>query len=97
MLPLEFVVQGIPVRGRSRDLSEKGLFAFLEEPVLAGTQGRVRLQIESCSVEIAAEVAYAELREVGLRFEFRSTAEQAFVQMLVKVVSRTAGKAGYGR
>lgn len=92
-LPLEFLVEGTSIPGRCRDLSEQGISVLLQQPVLPGTRGRVRLRIESCCVEVAAQVAYAELYEAGLHFTFGSLAEQAFVEMLVKVVARSAGRA----
>lgn len=87
-LPVEFWVEGSPISGRTCDLSEKGVLVHLCQPVLPGTQGRVRLQIDSCCIELAAEVAYAQLYEAGLHFRFSSQAEQQFVETLVRVVSR---------
>lgn len=87
-LPVEFCVGAFPIPGHTRDLSEKGLLVRLSEPVVTGTVGRVRLRIDSCVIELAAEVAYAEFHEAGLRFQFASKAEQHFVETLVRIVSK---------
>lgn len=87
-LPLEFCVDDSWISGHTRDLSDQGLLVRLSQPVVTGTLGRVRLRIDSCFIELAAEVAYAELYEAGLKFKFASQAEQHFVETLVRIVSR---------
>ena len=93
-LPVEFRIEDACLLGFTKDLSDKGVLVQLQEPVLPGTLGRVRLQIHTCSIEVEAEVAYAELGEAGLRFRFASPAEQGFVETLVKLVSRTQARGG---
>ena len=50
--------------------------------------------IETCVIELEAEVTYAELFEAGLRFRFASRAEKNFVETLVKVMSRNIARRG---
>lgn len=88
-LPLSFQTEGFSILGETLNLSETGLYARLEQPVLTGTRGRLRLVVESCSVEIDAEVLHAELWNVRFCFSFASEAEHNFIATLVKVMSRT--------
>ena len=89
-LPVEFLVKDGAVAGVTKNISERGLLVQFASPVLPETTGTLRLMIDTCAIEVEAEVTYAELFEAGLRFCFASQAEQRFVQMLVKVVARNA-------
>lgn len=93
-LPVRFCVEHAAIEGVTCNISEDGLLVRLQEPVLPGTEGRVRLEIERCFLELGARVAYAHLFEIGLKFDFASSEERAFVMMLVRVVSRNLHRAG---
>lgn len=87
-LPLEFVTASGALRGRSEDLSDTGLLVLLEEPVLTGTQGRVRLRIGALDLEFAAVVAHSELFQAGLSFCFASDRERDFMRTIVRMLVR---------
>ena len=87
-LPVEFLVGGCPVAGVTENISEQGLLVRFASPVLPETVGKLRLLVETCVIEVEAEVTYAELFEAGLRFRFASQAERTFVEMLVEILSR---------
>ncbi len=85
---IEFCVAGVPVMGRTRDVSDSGLLVRLSEPVLPGTAGRVRWRFGSCTIELEASVAYSDFLDAGLAFHFASEAERQFIQTMVKVLSK---------
>lgn len=87
-LPVSFCSAGAEIRGVSENLSETGLLVTFTEPLLPGSTGRMRLYVEQCWIEMQAEVAYAELFQAGLAFQFATETERRFLQALVKVVSR---------
>ncbi len=91
-LPIEFVVEDVTVAGVTQNLSENGLLVRFASPVLRNTVGKLRLMVDTCVIEVEAEVTYAELFEAGLRFRFATPAEEQFIEMLVKVVSRDVSR-----
>ena len=85
---MQFVVDGIPIHGRTRDVSDTGLLTRLDAVVVPGARGSIRWKFGGCTVEIDAQVEHANFLEVGLSFQFTSEPERQFVRTLVKVLSK---------
>ena len=93
-IPVAFCIGEVRISGFSKDLSNEGLQVRLSGPVILGTCGRVRLHLDSCLIEIWAEVVHSDLLDVGLRFRFSSRAEEDFIRTLVKLISKNVGRSG---
>lgn len=91
-LPVEYFAGGKWISGHTRDVSDTGVLVRLAEPVFSHTNGKVRLRFGTCTVEIEVRVAYTEFLEAGLSFCFGSEAERQFVQTLVRVLAKRAGR-----
>ena len=93
-LAVQFVTQYGVLSGWTRDLSEKGLQVDLNEPVLLGTMGKVRLHVGHCSLELEAKVAHTEGFTVGLVFAFLSEQESSFMSAILQVLRKSPQVAG---
>ena len=87
-IPLEFWTGGVSIQGFSRDLSDTGLQGRLLVPVVPGARGRLQLRLDTCMVELQAEVVHSDFLDAGLRFCFSSAAEEQFIKTLVRILSR---------
>ena len=88
-LPCDFFAEHGEVEGQTSDMSDDGLGVLFRHPVLAGTQGRLRLKLDSCWFEADAEVVHAEFCSAGLRFRFASEAERRFLQSILRLAARS--------
>jgi hypothetical protein len=74
--PVEFVVEGSRFSGFCRDVSDEGLRAEFEDPVIPGSSGLLILRPRTGVLELRAKVAYVEKRQVGLLFLFETSWER---------------------
>ncbi len=93
-VPVEFLVEEASIPGFSVDFSETGLQVRLARPVTPGGLGRLRLRLDGCMIEIEAEAVHCQLLDVGFRFRFSSAAEEQFIRILVKVLSKSVSRSG---
>ena len=93
VVPVDLDRDGLMLAGFTRNISDTGLLACFEEPLAPGTRGTVRLRFGRCMVHIEATVTHTEAFDAGLRFEFTSDHERAFLRSLVKALSKSKGSA----
>lgn len=95
-LPLEFFAEGLPIAGRTTNVSETGALVQLQRPVQMGDAGRLDLRFGTMTISLSVIVTHAEFPEAGLNFVFASEAEHQFVRLLTRVAARNVSKAiGY--
>jgi hypothetical protein len=72
---IDFVVAGELHHGLCRDVSNSGIRATLDGPVAVDSSGLLFLRHPSGVLELGAQVAYTEKREVALVFLFKTPEE----------------------
>jgi hypothetical protein len=87
-LPVEFVTEEGTLFGSAENVSENGLLVHFGEPVLPRTQGRLRLRVGTCLLELAAEASHLDGFRAGLVFAFASAQERTFVSALLQVIAK---------
>jgi hypothetical protein len=73
---VEFSSGGPQFRGFCRDVSEAGIRAEFDDPITVGSSGLLILRPPTGVLELRAQVAYIEKRQVGLFFLFQTSWER---------------------
>lgn len=82
--PLELLQPTSSVGGRCLNLSETGLLAQLEYPVVPGGPCTVRLILPAWTVDLEVELTYTDGCHSGFRFLFQSEQQRQFVRAIVQ-------------
>lgn len=69
---VEFSCEGPPFLGLCKDVSEAGIRAEFDDPIVVGSSGLLILRPPTGVLELRAQVAYIERRQVGLLFLFQT-------------------------
>jgi hypothetical protein len=88
---IEFIVEGSTLRGVCRDVSDAGVRCEFNDPLLVGSSGLLILRPPTGVLEVKAQVAYVEKRQVGLLFVFATSWERT---MTIGFIAGIAGDAG---
>ena len=73
---VEFSSGGPQFRGFCKDVSEAGIRAEFDDPMTVGSSGLLILRPPTGVLELRAQVAYIEKRQVGLFFLFQTSWER---------------------
>ena len=91
---IEFVVDGTPIRGLCKDVSQDGIRAGLDTHTPIGSTGTLKLRHPMRLLTINARLTYLDKAEVGLAFLFEDSDERdavtEFVAMLDTLPARPA-------
>jgi hypothetical protein len=90
---VDFVVAGPPFRGLCRDVSDAGIRAEFDDPLIVGGSGLLILRPPTGVLELRAQVAYIEKRQVGLLFLFETPWERRMTIEFVAAIANDAGMA----
>jgi hypothetical protein len=88
---VEVVAGGETIRGFCRDVSDAGIRAEFDGPVIAGSSGLLILRHPLGILKLDAQVAYIEKHQVGLVFHFHSPWERT---MTIEFIASVAGHTG---
>jgi|HubBroStandDraft_1064217.scaffolds.fasta_scaffold496504_1 hypothetical protein len=80
---LEFVADGKTLLGICSDVSDEGIRATLDGAVVVGSFGLVVFRHSTGLLELEAQVAYIDERQVGLVFLFQTSWERGMVTSLI--------------
>jgi len=89
---IEFVVGGATLRGLCRDVSDAGVRCEFDEPLVAGNSGLLILRPPTGVLEVKAQVAYVERRQVGLLFVFETSWERTMTMGFIAAIADDAGQ-----
>jgi len=85
---VDFVADGARRRGLCRDVSDAGIRAEFNESIILGSCGLLILRPRNGVLELRAQVAYIEKRQVGLLFLFETSWERTmtveFIAAIIK-------------
>lgn len=87
---VDFVVEGSRFRGLCRDVSDAGIRAELDDPLIVGSSGLLILRPPTGVLELRAQVAYIEKRQVGLLFLFGTPWERRMTVEFVATIANDA-------
>jgi hypothetical protein len=88
---IEFVVGGATFRGWCRDVSDAGVRCESDDPVVVGSAGLLILRPPTGVLEVKAQVAYVERRQVGLLFVFETSWERTMTMGFIAAIADDAG------
>jgi hypothetical protein len=88
---VDFAPAGSPFRGLCRDISEAGVRAEFDDPIIVGDSGLLILRPPTGVLELRAQVAYIEKRQVGLLFLFETPWQR---RMTIEFIASIANHAG---
>jgi PilZ domain len=91
--PVDFLAGGSLLRGLCRDVSEAGLRAEFDDPLILGDTGLLILRPPTGVLELRAQIAYIEKRQVGLFFLFETDWERRMTVEFVAAIANDAGTA----
>jgi hypothetical protein len=89
---VDFVAGGSPLRGLCRDVSDAGIRAEFDDPLIVGGCGLLILRPPTGVLELRAQVAYIEKRQVGLLFLFETPWERRMTIEFIAAIASDAGK-----
>jgi hypothetical protein len=89
---IEFVVEGLTFRGLCRDVSDAGVRCEFDDPLVAGNSGLLILRPPAGVLEVKAQVAYVERRQVGLLFVFETSWERTMTLGFIAAIADDAGQ-----
>jgi hypothetical protein len=90
---VDFVSDGPPLHGLCRDVSEAGIRAEFDDPMIVGVSGLLILRPRTGVLELRAQVAYIEKRQVGLLFLFQTSWEQRMTIEFIDAIGHDEGAA----
>jgi PilZ domain len=90
---VEFVAGGESFQGLCRDVSDAGIRAEFDGPIIVGGDGLLILRPRTGVLELRAHVAYIEKRQVGLLFLFETSWEHSMTLEFIDSIARDAGAA----
>jgi hypothetical protein len=88
---VDFLVEGSRFRGLCRDVSDAGIRAEFDDPLIVGGSGLLILRPPTGVLELRAQVAYIEKRQVGLLFLFGTPWERRMTIEFVAAIANDAG------
>ena len=90
---VEFSCGGPQFWGFCRDVSEAGIRAEFDDPITVGSSGLLILRPPTGVLELRAQVAYVEKRQVGLLFLFETPWERRMTIEFIAAIADDAGAA----
>jgi hypothetical protein len=84
---INFIAGGTPLHGSCRDISETGIRAEFDDPVVLGDSGLLILRPPTGVLELRAQVAYIEKRQVGLLFLFGTPWERTLTIEFISAIA----------
>jgi hypothetical protein len=88
---VEFVVGESSSPGFCRDVTDEGIRAEFDDPVLEGSSGLLILRPQTGVLKLRAQVAYVEKRQVGLLFLFETSWERQMTNDFIAAVLNDPG------
>jgi PilZ domain len=88
---VDFLTGVSPFQGLCRDVSDAGIGAEFDDPLAVGDSGLLILRPPAGVLELRAQVAYIERRQVGLLFLFETSWER---RMTVEFIAAIASDGG---
>ena len=88
----EFIAEGKTISGFCKDLSEEGIRAKLDGPVVVGSFGLVVLRHSGGELELEAQVAYIDKFHVGIVFLFQTAWERTAINNLIASIQDIPGE-----
>lgn len=89
--PVDFVTSGSTLRGLCRDVSDTGIRAEFDDPLIVGGSGLLILRPPAGVLELRAQVAYIEKRQVGLLFLFETPWERRMTIEFILAIANDLG------
>ncbi len=89
---VEFAPGDLRCRGLCRDVSDAGIRAEFDDPLVVGDSGLLILRPPTGVLELRAQVAYIEKRQVGLLFLFETPWESRTTIEFIAAISDDAGR-----
>jgi hypothetical protein len=90
---VDFAPEGSPFRGLCRDISEAGVRAEFDDPIIVGDSGLLILRPPTGVLEVRAQVAYIEKHQVGLLFLFETPWQRRMTTEFIAAIAKHAGMA----
>lgn len=90
---VEFIVARSTLRGVCRNVSDAGIRAEFDDPLIVGGSGLLILRPPSGILELQAQVAYIQRRQVGLLFVFANLWERTMTMMFIASIADDTGQA----
>jgi hypothetical protein len=94
---VDFVTGGPAFHGFCRDVSDAGIRAEFDDPIVVGDSGLLILRPPAGVLEVHAQVAYIEKRQVGLLFLFQTSWERRMTIGFIAAIAHDAGTSPAGR
>jgi hypothetical protein len=88
---VEFITEGPAFRGLCKDVSEAGIRAEFNVPMIVGECGLLILRPPTGVLELRAQVAYFEKHQVGLLFLFQAPWERKMTIEFIAAIVNDAG------
>ncbi len=88
---VDFVRGGLAFHGFCRDVSDAGIRAEFDDPIVVGDSGLLILRPPTGVLEVRAQIAYIEKRQVGLLFLFQTSWERRMTIEFIAVIASDAG------
>jgi hypothetical protein len=88
---VNFIAGGSPLHGSCRDISETGIRAEFDDPITIGDSGLLILRPPTGVLELRAQVAYVEKRQVGLLFLFGTPWERTMTIEFIAAIANDPG------
>ena len=88
---VNFIAGGSPLRGFCRDVSDTGIRAEFDDPITIGDSGLLILRPPTGVLELRAQVAYVEKRQVGLLFLFETAWERTMTIEFIAAIANDPG------
>jgi hypothetical protein len=89
-LPVEFIVDGLAVRGRCKDISREGMRLEFWQPLPPNASGIVSLNYKDLTVEFNVRVAHSGRTHGGMEFVYTSESERSAVAQLIDALAASA-------
>jgi hypothetical protein len=88
---VDFIAAGTPLRGLCRDISGAGIRGEFDDPLTVGDSGLLILRPPAGVLELRAQVAYLEKRQVGLLFLFETPWERTMTIEFIAAIADDPG------
>lgn len=88
---VDFIAAGTAKRGLCRDVSDAGIRAEFDDPLAVGDSGLLILRPPTGVLELRAQVAYMEKRQVGLLFLFETPWERTMTIEFIAAIANDPG------
>jgi hypothetical protein len=88
---INFIAGGSRLHGLCRDVSDAGIRAEFDDPLTVGESGLLILRPPTGVLELRAQVAYMEKRQVGLLFLFETVWERTMTVEFIAAIANDPG------